>query len=605
MLEEILKKVIAWNNDDNYKEVIDLLNDELLDHYKSVDLYSEKAKALFKIREIELCEDACNKALDLKPKNAKANYWRGNVLFYQKQNSNAIKCFKKAIFYNAQDIDLYNRLGTIYNQLKKYEEAEEIYKKALQIEPNNWDLKNALGDAYRDNKQFLEAQEAYNSAISLNKNFAYPHNGLGDIASYKKDYKRACEHYDMAIKIDPERLMEPYNNRAIANYILGDYENALKDYLKYLEIKQKKDKALNYTLHSKAFISSITSDYYSARAVAQVHKLKLILSNKNYERIFEFVTKIKICLLFRGNCITHYTTSSVTKALILEDSPFRLSEGTFLNDTAEGGELFSYLSFSNFDKDNNTIPTPFSRKPFIGSFVSEDKSNDLTMWRMYGKENKEEGKGCALTFDKNQLASILGSRIIPKTGSKFMSSKTDEDLNFYRVAYKQNSQNKPFIVAGFEPEDEKKFKGLMEDLKEEVNEFVKKTDKKSEAFKEVQELLNEIAYLFKNSDYQFEEEIRLVVKGDGIKKVVEKSDFSKVFIELGKVMPLVRKITLGPNVERADEWASTFYYSFEKFYSNTNKNGSNVLDIINDQYTFNAYDTSPIPDIFISHLAFK
>jgi hypothetical protein len=37
-----------------------------------------------------------------------------------------------------------------------------------------------------------------------------------------------------------------------------------------------------------------------------------------------------------------------------------------------------------------------------------------------------------------------------------------------------------------------------------------------------------------------------------------------VYIELVKITPLLKQITLGPKVERAEEWASAFYYSLDK-----------------------------------------
>jgi hypothetical protein len=90
--------------------------------------------------------------------------------------------------------------------------------------------------------------------------------------------------------------------------------------------------------------------------------------------------------------------------MILKNSPLRLSEGTFLNDTSEGRELFNYLSYETTKLNNNdTMAELFIERPFIGSFVSDTKHNDLTLWRMYGKEAQSEAKGCALTIYKTKL----------------------------------------------------------------------------------------------------------------------------------------------------------------------------------------------------------
>jgi hypothetical protein len=94
------------------------------------------------------------------------------------------------------------------------------------------------------------------------------------------------------------------------------------------------------------------------------------------------------------------------------------------------------------------------------------------------------------------------------------------------------------------------------------------------------ERLNEITYLFKSAEYQYEHEVRLVIRGIGFEKTVEKqSTPPRVYIELVPINPAIKSITLGPKVERSDEWASAFYYTLE--------------------------NQELYPNILISHLPFK
>lgn len=91
----------------------------------------------------------------------------------------------------------------------------------------------------------------------------------------------------------------------------------------------------------------------------------------------------------------------------------------------------------------------------------------------------------------------------------------------------------------------------------------KKTVK--DKIKKLEVLLNQIAFLFKSAEYQHENEVRLVIKGVGFDKKIPTETFSpRVFIELVSIRSIIKRITLGPKVERADEWASAFYYSLDK-----------------------------------------
>jgi hypothetical protein len=130
------------------------------------------------------------------------------------------------------------------------------------------------------------------------------------------------------------------------------------------------------------------SDVFTKRAKARIEEIDNILESKQFENITNIISKIKGVLCFKSGSITHYTGISVAKFLIIDETEFRLLEGAFLNNTSEGTILFDFLKFDTTTQ-NNCGPNAavFTKKPFIGSFVNQTKKNDLTLWRMYGKEN--------------------------------------------------------------------------------------------------------------------------------------------------------------------------------------------------------------------------
>jgi hypothetical protein len=124
--------------------------------------------------------------------------------------------------------------------------------------------------------------------------------------------------------------------------------------------------------------------------------------------------------------------------------------------------------------------------------------------------------------------------------------------------------------------EEKKLTTLVTQLKRKVKNYNSAKGNK----KDLEEYINSIAFLFKSDVYRSENELRLVVKGVGFEKKIDKDlSVPRVYINLVNIRPMVENITLGPKVERPDEWASAFYYSYDK--------------------------QDKKPDIFISHLPFK
>lgn len=542
-LKTLLKKVQALNSDKKYDEVIELLPIETLEKYKNADLYAEKAVAFWNTKFYNECESIAQSALEIDKNCAKGYHYLGNIYREKKEYDKAEKYYLKAIEIGPNFSYSYNGLGNIYCLKKMYEKAKESYIKAIEIEPNLSTPYNGLGNVYCDLKEFDKAKEYYQKAIEFNPKYYQAYNGLGGLYHELDRYKEAKEYYQKTIEIEPNSDA-PYYNLGLLSYDLKEYDSAKKYFAKSIQLNNN------------------ISDFYYKTALSQIEEIDKILGNSSYQKITELVSKIKEILLFKGECVTHYSSISATQYLILKDSPLRLSEGSFLNDTSEGQELFEFLGFSPEAKTKCHEDT-FTKKPFIGSFVDISKRNDLTLWRMYGKEALEEAKGCSITLNVDELKQSIKEKINPS--EVIISSKSDE-IEFFRVAYRNDGS---FHFAGANSSQTKKFSKLMEELKKEVELFKNKTDKSLNEEVHIIELLNSIAYLFKSVEYQYENEIRLVINeaiGFDIKIDLDSKDFkptskpNKVYIELVPVSGILKDITIGPKVDRAEEWASTFHY---------------------------------------------
>ncbi|NQU88016.1 MAG: tetratricopeptide repeat protein [Mariniphaga sp.] len=508
-LEKLLKQSRELNLSEEYDKTIELLSEEILKKYKSADLYAEKAQAYYKLKEFELCYETTEQALSLDPENAKANNYKANI----------------------------------YYDNKEYEKSKEYYLKAILIDPNYVQPYYNLGVLFKEQLEYIKAIDYYNKAILIDPKHVDAYIGIGATYYNLQKYDQAVDFYKKAIEVNP-KFDPPYYNLGLVYLNTKNYTDSLKYFRQYIELTEKKP------------------DYYTSLAKSKITELKKLIKSIEFSEISELVEKIKELLLFNEGNITHYTSLTVARILILEKRLFRLSEGAFLNDTSEGKELFKFLNL-NYSKetDPNSDSKPFTQKPFIGSFVAENKHNDLTLWRMYGKENMEEAKGCSITIQMDQFIDSIKNEIIKKTDSE-VPSAIGEEFTFYRVAYCKNCERDQFIINDANKEELNNFNLLMEELSEKIKNYISKKDSEIQI---LIERLNEIAYLFKSAEYQHENELRLVLNGVGFdKKIDTLLTPSRVYIELVPISPLISKITLGPKVERADEWAAAFYYSLDK-----------------------------------------
>jgi|GEM_PF-686111 len=612
--EELLKQAQALIEEKKYQEVIDLLSDEVLEIVKDdtikADLYAEKATAYSFLVKYEESKNVAEKALAINPKQVKAlmtvsiyfaakyddfhaekylqnlteinpkfaklNYFRPEnnyliekefekdienepnstipyiglsyVYITQKNYDKALSCLEKAIEIGPANAEHYYNIGVIYSIKKDYDKALEFYQKSELP-----DAFNNIGNIYAHKKEYDKAIDNFKIAIDKNPKNPKPYNGLGSIYYIQTNYDKAIEYFNKATNIDP-KFAEPYYNLGLAYSAKKNYKDAIINFQWCVD-------------HSKN-----RNDYLASSAQSQIKKTQMLLESDitdELNQIWALIIQIKNLLYYNQDGIIHYTGLTTAKALVFDKSPFRLSEGTFLNDTSEGRELFKFLSYSSApEEENNSTTKTFVKKPFIGSFVLSNKDNDLTLWRMYGKENKVDAGGCAIKIDQAKLIENFKNKL---NLEKVKIESIENEFRFYRVAYRQvivkkgeKDKNK-FIIPGLE-EKEDELNEYMEKLFQTISSIQSNEKTKPDEKLYVVEMLNEIAFLFKSVEYQYEHEVRLILKDNDVykKEIDSKSATPKVYIELVPVKDLIQKITFGPKVERPDEWVAAFYYSFSE-----------------------------------------
>ena len=422
-------------------------------------------------------------------------------------------------------------------KIKNYKKAENYFLKAIQIDPSFYNSYASLGDLYFNLKKYEKSIEYYLKVIESNPKHADSYFRIAYMYEEKGKTDDAERFYLKSLEMNIQHSSSHFN-LGLIYFKKEQYEKAKKHFKKYIELEKN------------------NKDYFFKNATSKILEINKILANKDYEKIKEIISNIKKTLEYKNSCVTHFTGLSITKKIVFNKSKFRLSEGTYLNDTSEGTELFNFLEYeSPFGKKESSIDEFFVQKPFIGSFVSDVKHNDLTMWRMYGKEGKEEAKGCAITMNSKKLI----SEILINLGIS-NETATENDFNFFKVAYKKGEGK--FILPD-EKETSKKVKDLnkfCQELKVALKDFNSK-EEKLEVQKDVEELLFEIAFLFKGIEYQYENEVRFLQNGVGFEKKIDTElEIPKVYIELADVSKSITKITLGPKVTKSDEWAASLYY---------------------------------------------
>jgi hypothetical protein len=462
---------------------------------------------------------------------------KAEKLFNKGKYDDIINLLTNKVLETHKDAGLYIRRGFSWYCKKEYDKTIADNKKALEINPS-YDLAfSNSGAAWVAKKDYDKAIDDYNKAINLESDYKDIYLVTrGNVWKANKKYGKAIEDYTKAIEIKPDLANAYYSRGLVKKEENIDLKGSKQDFEEYLQLATDKNDI--WAKYAKYYIEKIDE-----------------LSDKKLTDIAEIVSKIKVILHIEDDFITHYTSLSVLKSLILDSTKFRISEGSFMNDPSEGIVFFEFLEHKllNSCKDEHKLKK-FSQKPFIGSFVKGDMYNDLNMWRFYGKEKGEEAKGCAITLRRQEFIDDINLSLSDEVKEARIDNETD--IKFYHVAYLKDGESNFYIPSSEEKSCE--LTKLMEELKQFVFDYkgIYKTS--------LEEYLNSIAFLFKSDSYKNENEVRLVVRGIEFKKEYNIDVIPpRVFIELESIKKRVEQITLGPKVDNANEWASAFYYRYE------------------------------------------
>ena len=179
------------NELENYEDAIDFLqkfNPTSNDDRKSKS--NELGFANYKLEKGTEAIDEYSKTIALFPNDALALIGLGNVYYeIEEDYDKAIEFYEKAIKADEQTSQsIYYKLGWLYNDTERYDDAVKILLKAVQYDSEDSGYREELGFAYYMKEEYEFAITQLNKAISLNETskLGYYYKGLCFVATNKK-----------------------------------------------------------------------------------------------------------------------------------------------------------------------------------------------------------------------------------------------------------------------------------------------------------------------------------------------------------------------------------------------------------------------------------
>jgi len=190
------------------------------------------------------------------------------------------------ILMPAKDVEtatLHERRGDSFFARKMYEDAIIEYRKSISLDRYNASTLNRLGLVYHQSQKLNEAEQFYREALKQNPFYLEALNNIGTVAYVRKDYDRAMEQYARALKIRPESPTILLNIGACL-FAMERFEEGYKAYQHALEIDPK---AFD---HSSGFGTLIQTSQRN-ESTLNFYLAKVFAANGDRDRAFSYLFK--------------------------------------------------------------------------------------------------------------------------------------------------------------------------------------------------------------------------------------------------------------------------------------------------------------------------
>jgi tetratricopeptide (TPR) repeat protein len=269
------------------EEALKVIDEGLVGNPDNAELYFKKAQIYNSLRQKEKANVELKHAYKIDPTDTDIVLNMGVMYEHDNQMDMAIKMYKRCVELKSNLPGAYGNLANIYsgNELKK-DSALYYYQKALIADNKNAIGYYNFGNYYKKNKDYDLAIDMLAKAIELNPSFTSAYFNIAVAYEAKKDMKKAIEFATNAVNLEPEKYLNnaylatlyfdsgDYNNtilyatkairlrtsdnkdygllfkRGVSRQIIGDYKNALYDYLetvKNYSTEEKKEHADVYS----------------------------------------------------------------------------------------------------------------------------------------------------------------------------------------------------------------------------------------------------------------------------------------------------------------------------------------------------------------------
>lgn len=196
------------------------------------------------------------------------------------------------------NIQYFNKLNSLYLQLKKYDESAALINSRINITPQDINLYGLLGSTYYTAGDLTKAYVTWDDAIAKFKNNEMVYRIIANYAIEKRDFEKAVEYLNRGKEISKDPFLYSYQLGELYNITMR-YREAAEEYCDLIkaspsQYQQIESKILSYSTKPNALDETIeVVKKYKSNNISFAYLLaRLFVEKRNYEEAFNLYKEI-------------------------------------------------------------------------------------------------------------------------------------------------------------------------------------------------------------------------------------------------------------------------------------------------------------------------
>ena len=253
------------------------------------DLLKSRADAAVLSRDFALAARLYNSLLQQSPNDVELLEKLGSIYVKSGDDKKALPYYIKINSIKPKDFDTLNSLGGIYRRLKQYDNSILVLKQALELNTKVDQVNYNLGFTYKFMGKYDEAVDCFESVIQANPTDVLAYNHLGSIYQKRGENQKAIQTFLKGLKVDRNHpilhlnLAKSYEQEGQVKNAMAEYDAALRSKPGWQDAINEYSKlliSLNKTKEAKELVSqALAVDPQNSKMHSTMGKIYLLQSD--------------------------------------------------------------------------------------------------------------------------------------------------------------------------------------------------------------------------------------------------------------------------------------------------------------------------------------